>query len=354
MLDRASVSEDDLRVLLRDRAGEPDHRSGRLVEVQQRVGRLRRRRMAATGAVAVAAVVAGIIGVAPSGDGGRTGQPIASGPPPATPSSTPSASPRPSGTLPEYLRGGRLAASVERSDPTGVSLTFTPSTLAFGIVAACTTPGADVGNAANPSSQVTIDGKSYIGFSCSPSGPMGTDGGSDMSRPSQDFAQAYGLHVGKPVHVSLSWGDGVSRIGTAWRLAVYEAVPLAQYPFPARPATLLTPELGFSPLYPQDVSLFTAAATATHPNTTVTNADVTLRHGLTISGVAVEPGQIEVLVNGHVVSLSRSWDYTEQSFSAGADLASMGLKAGAHVAITIRTERFTAASWQVVIFDSTS
>jgi hypothetical protein len=333
------LTEDDLRVLLLDRVGEPAHRSGRLAEVEARAGRIRRRRAAVTATLAVAVLALGLVVLRP-GASAHTGLPAA---------------PRPSASrlddVPAYLRGGRLVALSERVDPRGVTVTFTPKTVLFGVVEGCTWPLAPADAAKDPVAQVTVNGVAYSGTGCSASGPLGTDGSADMGQPGEGWAHTYGIAVGKPVVVRFGWPGQTSRPGTHWRLAVYESVPIDAYPFPARPATLQVPQMSLDGYHPND-SLLDVRGLAGQPNRQVTSKATKLVHGLSITGVAVEPGEIEVLVNGRAVYSNRSWDYTEQSFMADLTWSSLGVAAGSTVVVTVRTSRYTGATWQVALRDA--
>ena len=67
----------------------------------------------------------------------------------------------------------------------------------------------------------------------------------------------------------------------------------------------------------------------------------------------MEPGEITVLVDGRAVFSARSWDYTVQEFSASFTRAELGLAAGHSAVVTVRTTRFTGATWKVAVRPAT-
>lgn len=339
MPDRTLVTEDDVRAVLLARAELAEHRSSRLEEVHRRVGQLGRRRAATAATLAVAAITAGLVLT-------RPGAPSTTAPATPRPSAAPTTGP--ADVLPTFLRGGRLVASVDERTPTAVSLTFVPTTLLFGVVEGCTLPGTQLGSSA-PAALVSINGKAFTGTACSPGGPLGISGNADMGRPGVDFTKGYGVQVGQPVLIRFGWPAGTARPGSRFRVGVYQAVPLDTFPFPPRPAVLQKPLVNGILDFPPGGRVLVGQGTAQAPNGPFTSARVRLTKTLMIDGTAVEPGEVDVLVNGRLVYLTRTWDYTQQEFSGQLPLSALGLRSGATAVITVRTKGYTGATWVVAV-----
>ena len=95
-----------------------------------------------------------------------------------------------------------------------------------------------------------INGKEYMGIGCGRDSAMGTDGDSDMGRPSANFAKDYGIAIGKPVEVTFGWPAGTSRPGSRFRIGVYAGVPARCVPPPGSPVGLAGVLAGRSPELP--------------------------------------------------------------------------------------------------------
>jgi|GEM_PF-3308819 len=334
----AGVTEEDLRSILHEQVATVGAHRGRLEQVHRRVGARRRRRAGLVAAFASTAVVVAVVASSTTG--------------PTTPTTQRRSAPATIGaadTLPAYLRGGRLVASIDERTPTAATLTFVPTSLDFGIVDGCSWDNAPAGQ--RPAAQVTINGKPYEGSGCGAEGePLGWGGDGDMARPGVDFARQFGVQVGRPVLIRFGWDAGTVRPGSRFRIGVYQGVPLDQYPFPPRPAKLVPVSLvaGFGL---GDATVLVVQGSTADPNQAVSRT-IQLPRSLEIVGNAVEPGQVSVLVNGRQVVQARTWDYTSQSFGASFDLAALGLKPGQRAVITVRPARYTGATWIVALLQS--
>jgi hypothetical protein len=342
MPDRVSVTEDDVRTVLLARAEQAQHRSGRLDEVHQRVSQIRRRRAAVTAGLAVAAVTLGVVV-------NRPGGPAPTAPTvPTTPRPSASAPARPTDALPAYLRGGQLVASIDQRTPTAATLTFVPTSLLFGVVEGCSWPGAPAAGS-GPAAWLTINGKEYMGRECSTDGPLGISGDADMGRPGADFGTEYGVHIGRPVVIRFGWPAHTARPGSRFRIGVYQAVEIGLYPFPTRPAVLQSPIFNGILDFQFGGKILLAQGFAGAPNGQFTSPAVQLAKTLTIEGTAVEPGEVDVLVNGRQIYSTRTWDYNRLAFSAQFSRAQLGLKPGQKAVVTVQSMGYTGATWIVVL-----
>jgi hypothetical protein len=329
-----SPTTDDLRqVLAHASATTPP--VGDLADVAARRGRtIRRRRTAAV--VAVAALAVGAIAV--PNLAGRT----TSAPPVGQPTPTPTASTPDDQPLPEYLRGGHLVASAQETNWQGVTLTYTPGAAEFGFVESCSVPG-DARSAQGDQlmGQVRIDGRVVTGTSCSNFLTLGGDG--DFTQPHD-----YGVTPGTPVTLTLGPAKGqADEFGvTTWRLAVYEAVPLDEYPFPDRPDQLLPIDQGA--VSGGGPRLVWGDGSADQEGFTYT---VPVEGGLEVRVATVEPGEWRMLVNGVVMVTDRSWTYEQEGFGANLTLDQLGIRPGDEVELSFQTDRFTGNTYTFAVYD---
>ena len=121
------------------------------------------------------------------------------------------------------------------------------------------------------------------------------------------------------------------------------------YPFPPRPAVLQKPLLDGLLDIPPGSQVVVGQGTPGAPNGPFTSPTVRLTRTLVIDSRAVEPGEVDVLVNGRIVCQSMSWDYTQQEFSAQLPLSALGLGFGQTAVITVRTIGYTGATWVVAV-----
>lgn len=308
---------------------------GDLAESAARRGRAIRRRRTGLAAAAVALALGAV--VVPNLPGGTT-----SAPPAATP--TPTASADGVQALPEFLRGGRLVASVEETNSEGVTLTFTPGAAEFGFVESCSRPDGAAGGGNPPMATVDVNGRPASGTSCGSALSLGGDG--DFGQP-QGWAD-YGVTAGEPVTVTMGPGRGFAALDgpTTWRLAVYEAVPLDDYPFPERPEQLLALDSG--PLAGEGRRLVWGDASVDPEGFVYT---VPVRHGLELRVETVEPGELRMLVDGVVRATYRSWTYEQEGYGAFVSLRELGVQPGDTVDISFEAERFTGTTYRVAVYD---
>ncbi|WP_155372307.1 hypothetical protein [Catellatospora vulcania] len=224
----------DLKELLDDRSAPPTGLSQhlRLDEVQGRIATRRRRRMTVGGALAavVALVLIGY-GVTPA---------LRSAPEPAV---TPSPLPRLVEGFPEYAVGAHVVAAAKSAPgTTSVTITWTPTTTDLRLFFRCGTGAAD----GALEYEMTVNGHPNHGGTC------GGNGSSSVSWPDhQATAAEFGVRTGTPATLTMTatgmvvWRDQEQRNEhfpvppTAWlSVAVGEHLAYADYPLPARPATL--------------------------------------------------------------------------------------------------------------------
>lgn len=311
---------------------------GDLAAAAESRGQAIRRRRSGLAAAAVALAVGAV--VVPNLPGGTT-----SAPPVGTPTPSPTRSADDDQPLPEYLRGGRLVASVEETNREGVSLTFTPSVTEFGFVESCSRPDSSTGEGNPPMAVVDVNGRPASGTSCGRALSTGGDG--DFGQP--HGWQDYGVTVGEPVTVTMGPGRGFADLdgGTTWRLAVYEAVPLNEYPFPDPPDQLLT--LDKDPLGGEGRRLLWGDGSAYSVGFTYT---VPVRQGLELRVETVEPGELRMLVDGVVRATYRSWTYEQEGYGAFVSLRELGIEPGDEVKISFQTERFTGNNYRLAVYDT--
>jgi hypothetical protein len=321
---------DELRDVMRSQAASLPDNVDRDHEVHDRIAAHRRRRMVAgTAGTVVLAAAASVLAITWLPGGADTG--------------TPKPAPIVSGTqdqpLPEYLRGGRLIASKEATDARGITMTFTPTSLDFGFVMSCA--NAQLAMERQPRganfATSTVNGEGADGTSCGTT--LGLSGDANFGRDGVDAGQRYGVVVGQPVVVHLAFDHGASHQGTQWRIGVYEPVPLADYPFPSRPAHLLplTNELRYPPL--AHLKLY-----STRSSGLATEASFPVHHGLTVRSETVVPGALRLYVDGRLLSTSYSWTYDNEQSEASFTLAELGVHSGQWVKVRFTWQPFTTTS----------
>lgn len=251
--------------------------------------------------------------------------------------------------LPTYLRGGKLIASREAVDARGVTMTFTPTSRRVGFVVACSDPSApDASTNGRGEAHMTVDGKYWMGTDCIPSDTLGLSGDADFGR-GYGSEQRYDIKAGQPVTVRYAFADGRAHPGTRWRLAAYQMVPLAQYPFPSPPAHLVQLHLGqvrYGNAHLVWHSSFPPPATLDG-----TSVDLTLHHGLSIRTEAAAPGSLRIYVNGRLIDTSWSWTYGLEGYGASYTFHDLGVAPGSTVHVTFRANAKAPHSQVVALFD---
>lgn len=148
--------------------------------------------------------------------------------------------------------------------------------------------------------------------------------------------------MGKPVTITLTVDSG----GGLAQLSVYQQVPLAEYVFPPRPATVVAP-----PTNGAGLGQILAASSKVGANGAATVNVVLGANTQLILGTSA-PGQLEVLVEGIRLTTTTSWGWASGSFVvflAPDELARHGIKAraGQTVQFTVQASRFAVAGWVV-------
>ncbi|GAA1395800.1 hypothetical protein [Catellatospora coxensis] len=298
----------DLKELLDDRSTPPAEFSQhmRLDEVQNRIATRRRRRMTVGGTLAavVALVLIGY-GVTPA---------LRGAPQPAV---TPSPLPRLIEGFPEYASGARVvAAATTAPGATSVTVTWTPTTTDLRLFRRCGTGVSD----GTLEFQMSINGHETHSGTCG-------GGTSSVTWPDHERAAAnLGLRVGTPATVTMTatgvmlWhsqeekSEHVPVPPTAWMsVAVGENMAYADYPLPARPATLRPVEFdsvlmmgGVEHAPPDDHLWLRGNADAPlHP----VSVTVVWRDRFDLRLRSQTPGTLGILINGFEVNSPTWWDY---------------------------------------------
>lgn len=332
---------DDLRGALDDAARDSYAPTDRLVGVRRAVARRRRQRALASGAAGLALVLGAGVALSqlPATSTSREVAPAAS-----TPTVGPAAA---EGIeLSPYYAGGRLLASGELPGRVGATTTveFTPASYGLALRELCEVP-----QGRTIALETEVNGN--------PVGQGSGCTGSTRAGFEQDEAywSALGVRPGEPSTLSVTVipvaamgpiGDEVADAddpSLVVLLAVYEDVPVAEYPFPPRPATL-EPIGGGANQIPD------AAAVMTPDRRTAT---VTWDETLQASIAAAEPGTARLLVDGVVVGGAGFWDYEGGGaglFLGSQTLTDAGLPApvpGQVLTLTVEAERFAEGAWEV-------
>ncbi len=331
------LTTDELRAQLSHDAAEIPTNAGRLDQVHGRVSKRRRHRAQLTGALAVVAIGAAVVVLPQVLPGSSDDVPT-----------IPAVSPNGSTPLAEYRAGGHLIAQTEARGPEGVDLVFTPSNKHLMFVIDCYLPGIP----AKTMVDISIDGEPVSATSCGQEPTFG--GASSFTPPTLD-----GLTPGKASVLTLTYPAGASPLSQA-RVGIYEAVPVADYPFPPAPDPLpavdpyanLIPSEQQSPVAVcsagplkgvQDVVQVGAAGTCT--------IRTRIRHGLTISAQTSAPGTLHFIADGRELDTSSSWSYDQALYENTLTLKDLGIKSGDFVTIKVTSERFPGDSWAVLLSD---
>jgi hypothetical protein len=197
---------------------------------------------------------------------------------------------------------------------------------------------------------VRVNGQDTIGTGagdCSGTGETVSASGGFTAAAQQRYWSGAGVRLGRPARIDLVVAGSPSA-GLTARVALYEEVPLADYPLPARPAQVrLDPDFGTSLKQPREVTLPGRAATGRW--TTTTPYDDRLE----LDGTTTGPGVVEVRVNGQLVTGTTSWTYSDSGFQLPIDpdaLASAHVRrpaAGQPVTVTVTVSRFAERTWRL-------
>lgn len=311
---------------------------GDLSSAAARRGRgIRRRRVGAAGLVAAVAVGAFALPHLPS-------RPT-SAPPAVTP--TPSPTALDDSLAPEYLRGGRRTAHAAETNRQGVSLTYTPVATGFGVAASCLSPTAaqtgapDTGQPGDdpPMAEVLVDGQVVTGASCQ--GQVALSGNGDLSEPTD-----LGLTPGIPVTVTMRPATTESGLGvTDWQLAIYEPVPLAEYPFPEPPDTRLQVDAG--PIGGEGRRVLWGDAADTEGFT----YEFPLERGLELLVQTTQPGELRLYVDDQLVITQRSWTYDLATEASSVTLAELGIAPGDSIEVRVEADGFAPGTIRYALFD---
>lgn len=336
---------DDLRSALADPAGgRPDTDTAvadRMAGIRARVAARRRRR---AGALSAAVAVVAIVAVA--GTTTILGRQHAAAP--AAPRN-----PMVNG-LALYAHGGRQIGSAQVPVHAGLNHLFsaTPTSYRLDLALACS--GGDLPGGLT----VRVNGEDTVGTAqgkCSDSpGESTSANGGYTDAAQQRYWSGVGVRPGRSTTVDV-FVTGAPPAGTTVRVALYQDVPLADYPFPGRPATLqIDPDFGLSLTQSHEVTLPGSAATGRW------SRRVPYDPRLELGGVLTAPGLVELRVNGVLVGGQASWDYSPAAFQLSIradDLRQAGLlvpTAGTPVTVTVTLSRFAERTWRLRLGRSTN
>jgi hypothetical protein len=336
-----SVSLDQLRAALTESANTPALAvTDRMAGIRGQVAARRRRRAggyaAGIAAVAVVAVLAttSVVGQR------RAEQPAA----PRNPDVN---------GLPLYAHGGRQIGSARVPLHAGLNHLFTATPTSYGLTVALGCTGS-LPTGRPQGMTLRINGEDTVGTDggrCG-GGPTGESvsatGGSTEAAQQRYWAGA-GVRPGQPVSVDVVVAGTPSARTTA-RVALYQDVPLAEYPLPARPAKLwLDPTFGRVLKQSREVVLPGRAATGSWSVTLPYDAR------LEVAGFTSSPGEVEVRVAGQLVGQASSWTYSGNGFQLPIDPDALRLaqlpvpSAGTPTTITVTVNRFAERTWRLFV-----
>jgi hypothetical protein len=330
------ITEDEFRALLVERSdtlvAAPDH----LARVHRRIVRRQRHVRAGVAVAGVAAVATlAAVGLPALSDSHPTR--VVDHPKPA---------------LPEYAYGGRLLAGAVLHSPRQGSVTvrFTPTSWRLTVR---TTSDADWHG--RSSYVAAVNGHPLVW-----AGGPSVGGLSGNAGEEERFWSSHGVRLGHPSTVTLTITRGKpprrpvrpvpeparDRPAGTLTVGVYQRVPVAEYPLPAPPAKL--PAL--PPVSSHRESLDSRQVGATGR----WHLTVPVVHGVHLEIKVVAPGQLRMLVEGHLIGDYEWWQYGEMG--AGLDVGLRSLRErgvvveeGGTVDVTVEASRFTVPAWTVQV-----
>ena len=260
--------------------------------------------------------------------------------------------------LPLYAHGGRQIGSARVPLHAGLNRLFTATPASFGLTVALACSGRLASDRPRGLT-IRINGQDTVatqGGGCgdASTGESASASGGWTEAAQQRYWSQAGVRLGQPVSVDVVV-DGTPTAGTTARVALYQDVPLADYPFPSRPArTQLDPDVGPALQRSHSVVLPGGAATGTWTATVPYAARLVVRGGTT------GPGLVEVRLGGRLVAGTASWTYDEGGFELAIDPDALRLAkvpvpaAGTPVTISITVSRFAERTWQLQLGVATS
>ncbi|HEU5469178.1 MAG TPA: hypothetical protein VFV67_00885 [Actinophytocola sp.] len=314
----------DLSEVLRERAGEPVDLppESRLAAIRNRVVARRRRRLMVAVSGLVVLLLAGV--VYSTAWQGRTAPPADS---------------RTIEGFPEYASGARVIAAGSGALPhRTLTVRFVPASLDLTVFTRCDNPGRQL------MVRLEVNG--------GPLSPGGTCGGGH-GFPEQAWTDG-GVRVGAPAEVTLTVIGGQSPEGDllpipdsgAFAMAIGEAVPPDEYPYPPRPATL--DSLDDVGLPGTSGELRADPADPNRPQ----QLSLTWPGPLELQAVINTPGRLRILVDDVEVLSLDGWAYYPQGASTSDDLwpelVGLRLAPGQLVTIRVLPER-ASGDWKVTL-----
>jgi hypothetical protein len=221
-------------------------------------------------------------------------------------------------TLPAYYDGGRVLQSTELDlSRAGTStLPFTPTVLGLDFAFRC-----PVAMSGHSEFEVRVNGTLILSSGCSGSNPdadftnrgvVPVDGSSGDygigNVAAHTFWQALGLRIGRPARAVITVREAAFATSPPPRLlvGVYQDVPFAEYPLPQRPASVPKPyDIGLPISHVQPVTVPYLQVNGTW------TLRLPYRSDLVVQGGVSGPGEIQVAVDGTLVSGFESYDYQQ-------------------------------------------
>lgn len=262
------------------------------------------------------------------------------------------------GLLPVYRGGGKVLAAADfRTAATRISsITFTPTTYVLSVATTC-----DKDMPSDYMVSYEVNGHEAMAGSCS----IGVSASSAQWGQDRAMWQAeYGVTLGQPATLTArivrpakgeeprhaATYDGALDKDYRVAFAVYQPVPLADYPLPSKPAHLDP----WQPVGHDHGSLYASYDAARVGTNTTRSTTLTLPPlGAQVDLSAGAPGRFVVAVDGTTILDWSSWTWDSDGFGGIAldptALAPYGLrlKAGQRITVTITTSRFTEPRWSV-------
>ncbi len=233
----------------------------------------------------------------------------------------------------EYFHGGKLIASIDRTDPHGVSLTFTPTSLNVGFMRGCTGDGSPL---------TWVNGRQVGRQPCLGLDFVGPANDWSQDNPIWHWTSDYGVKVGQPVTIRYAFPRQSAAPGTEWRIGVYQAVPPAQYQYPTRPSVRAELPSSWAPAPGR--RLFMRG----RPGSPLTFPKLLYRgpltQGLVIEAASTEPVGVHLYINNRLAWTWHAWSWDLETGGSSLTLRSLHLRAGQAATITLRQDNLTSVT----------
>lgn len=247
---------------------------------------------------------------------------------------------KPAAAYPAYQQGGKAIAGGQIVSPAQGALTFTfaPTSYQLYLATFCT----------NPRTLVSVAVNGHLASFGACGGGLGNIADPAASQAAWKISNQ--VILGRPNTVTVTLVDADTptartlppskRPAGTVSAAIYQGVPLADYPLPAKPARL-------APLTANGGEAVVLDSRVVGGNGTFT---VPLPVGSRLDLTAIAPGQIDVWANGQHLETEAFWTYHDQT--ASIDLTAGRLREprtiptpGESVTVRITASRFTGPYW---------